>query len=414
MKLVTIIIPYKTDRGYLDIAIESVKAQSYPNIELIIQQGDKSVSANINDGIRKAKGDYIKYLCEDDYLTINSIEDSVKAMEGNDFIHGISYNIFEDRKELHKPRIKYPTLSDMLIGNVIHGGTLMYRKEVFDKVGLFNEELTCAEEYEFNLRCLRYGMKLGFTDKILYNYRRHKEQKSLGIGIDQRDRAMKVQSIKDSIKPLKVVVAVATFKGREEFLKCTIKSIANQCDVLRIYNNEERDVDLTDNGKFYFLQEYTEPIYYFTIDDDIIYPPTYVRDMIQAIERHKTIVTHHGRILVDGQTRYYGARHKTFACLKENRIECLIDVAGTGVTAFRTDYFNPSHIWQSDNKRMSDCVFSLEAAKRNKKITVLRHNSRYFEYQKVPLEETIFGQDFHNDSVQTSICNEILRIKKAR
>jgi hypothetical protein len=184
--------------------------------------------------------------------------------------------------------------------------------------------------------------------------------------------------------------------------------------VLRIYNNEEREVDLTDNGKFYFLQEYTEPIYYFTIDDDIIYPPTYVRDMIQAIERHKTIVTHHGRILVDGQTRYYGARHKTFACLKENRIECLIDVAGTGVTAFRTDYFNPKDIWQSENKRMSDCLFSLEAAKRNKKITVLRHNSRYFEYQKVPLEETIFGQDFHNDSVQTSICNEILRIKKAR
>ena len=35
--LVSIIIPYSVDRGYLQQAIDSVKNQNYTNIELLIQ-----------------------------------------------------------------------------------------------------------------------------------------------------------------------------------------------------------------------------------------------------------------------------------------------------------------------------------------------------------------------------------------
>jgi len=401
--LVTIIIPYKTDRGYLDVAIESVRKQTYPNIELIIQQGDKSVSANINDGIRKAKGEYIKYLCEDDYLTPNSIADSVKAMQGFDFIHGVSYNIKGKAIETQVPRLKYPSLSDMLIGNVIHGGTLMYRKDVFDKVGLFNEDLTCAEEYEFNLRCLRYGLKLGYTDRILYNYRRHDEQKSLGKGIDQQARAKKIQAIKDSVAPLKIVVCMATYGGRD--IKPTLNSLKGQADVIRIYDNANRSEDLTDLGKFYFLQEYTEPIYYLTVDDDIIYPPTYVRDMVRAIDLHKTIVTHHGRKLTRKGISYYKG-HNQYAYNKRVGGIIKIDVAGTGVCGFRTDYFNPLEVCKSEHHKMSDLVFSLEARKQGKLITLLPHNSNYFK--TIQYSNTIFNEFLENDSVQTTLADEIL------
>ena len=37
--------------------------------------------------------------------------------------------------------------------------------------------------------------------------------------------------------------------------------------------------------------------YYFTLDDDIQYAPTYAEDMVKAIERTGAIVTHHGRVL---------------------------------------------------------------------------------------------------------------------
>jgi len=411
-ELVTIIIPYSIDRGYLNQAIESVKNQTYSNIELLIQNKNVNVSTNINNGIKRAKGEYIKYLCEDDYLTPNSIEDSVKAIQGYDFIHGVANNVFGDRIVIQKPVTTNPTLNQMLTNNVIHGGTLMFRKSIFDKIGLFDESLVCAEEYEFNLRCLWQGFKLGYTDKILYNYRRHAKQKSLGKGIDQAQRKLRIDEIKQSIldKKYKVVIGIATYKGREETLKKTIKSLAKQCDHLRIYDNEEREINLTDNGKFFFLKEYDEPIYYFSCDDDIIYPPTYVNDMIQAIEKFGTIVSHHGRVLIREQTKYYNGQHKTINFKSKNNNVMKLDVAGTGVTAFHTNYFNPVNIWESEYKKMSDLVFSLEAKKRGKLITSLNHSDKYFTAQTIEKQNTIFGSSQNNDIEQVKLVDLILNL----
>lgn len=209
---------------------------------------------------------------------------------------------------------------------------------------------------------------------------------------------------------MKVVVGIATMKGREESLKHTLKSLVGQADQIRIYNNATREEDLTDNGKFYFLQEYNETIYYLSCDDDLIYPPTYVKDMIKAIDRTGGIVTHHGRILKEYGVSYYRG-HRVFMCLKENDKECRIDVAGTGVTGFRTDYFNPTEIYKAKDKRMSDLVFSLEAAKQGKKITVLKHGHDYFGHTNN--KETIHSQDSRNDGRQSEIADEILRIQQS-
>jgi glycosyltransferase involved in cell wall biosynthesis len=194
---VTVIIPYKEDRGWLQLAIDSVVTQTYKGeIELILSQSDNRVGYNINRGIEKATGEYIKYLCDDDWLTPNSIEDSVNAIQGYDFIHGNAFNVFGGAKQIQKPRRPHPTFNEMIINNVIHGGTLMYRKDVFDRIGLFNEDLDCAEEYEFNLRCFKNKMRLGYCQKTVYNYRRHEKQKSLGKEADQEVRRKKIHAIK--------------------------------------------------------------------------------------------------------------------------------------------------------------------------------------------------------------------------
>lgn len=195
---VSIIIPYKIDRGWLNEAIESVYNQTYRGqIELIESQSDGSVSHNINEGVKIATGEYIKYLCDDDKLTQNSIEDSIRTIKGYDFIHGDAINLFPTYQHVQKPRVLNPTLKDMLTNNVIHGGTLMYRKDVFDRIGGFDESLICAEEYEFNMRAMSKGLKLNYCPYPLYVYRRHDAQKSLGKGIDQVARALRIQAIKD-------------------------------------------------------------------------------------------------------------------------------------------------------------------------------------------------------------------------
>jgi len=176
-KKVTVIIPYKTDRGWLKDAIASVP----DDVQLLVSQGEGNWPQNFNKVLNQAEGEYIKYLHEDDMLSENCIRDSVQAMEeqGADFIHGQALEMYQGTKKkvLKTPKIELPTLADLINKNVMHSVTLMYRKSVFRKIGSFDESLTMCEEYEFNLRCLRNRMKIGYSPNVLGIYRRHPTQK---------------------------------------------------------------------------------------------------------------------------------------------------------------------------------------------------------------------------------------------
>jgi hypothetical protein len=177
-KKVTVIIPYNIDRGYLKDAIASVP----DSVQLILSQGKGNWPQNFNNVLNQAEGAYIKYLHEDDMLTPNCIEDSVKAIEeqGVDFIHGmaIQHSQTSGKEEVWTPPVLFPTLQQLCEKNTIHSATTMYRREVFEKVGRFNEsdQVKSFEEYEFNIRCLQMGMKIGFCPSTLAFYRRHPDQ----------------------------------------------------------------------------------------------------------------------------------------------------------------------------------------------------------------------------------------------
>jgi hypothetical protein len=174
---VSVIIPYKVNRGWLGEAIHSVPSW----VQLIVSQGEGDWAENFNKAIPQIKGDYVRFLHEDDVLPENSIEQSVFAIEeqGVDFIHGRAYTISEDGEiigEYNPPQeISYEL---MLLLNPLHGGTLIYRKIIYDQLVGYDEELTHSEEYDFNLRCFQAGFRIGYCDNYLYMYRSHSKQKS--------------------------------------------------------------------------------------------------------------------------------------------------------------------------------------------------------------------------------------------
>lgn len=211
---------------------------------------------------------------------------------------------------------------------------------------------------------------------------------------------------------MKIVIGIATMQGRKKYLEKTLESLVNQGAEIHVYHNNKETIDYTDNGKFYPLHKFKdEPIYFLSCDDDIIYPTTYVQDMVEAIDLFGRIVTHHGRILL-GENRSYYHGHKAFRCSSEIKENVFLDVAGTGVTGFRTDYFNPINLHESRFQRMSDLVFSLAAAINGKEIVLLTHAKDYFITQDVPEIETIYGQEHNKCSVQNLLADEIYKRKK--
>jgi hypothetical protein len=185
---ITVIIPYKYDRGWLKDAIASVPKW----VQVIVSQGEGNWPENFNKVLNQATGDYIRWLHEDDMLTENCIEDSVRAIEeqGVDFIHGNAIELKQNTGRMTNWRSpdKDVTLDRLLKTNPIHSATLMYKRYVFDIVGRLDETLNTAEEYEFNLRCLKQGMKLGYCDSYLAIYRRHNTQKVRVVSKAEKDR----------------------------------------------------------------------------------------------------------------------------------------------------------------------------------------------------------------------------------
>jgi hypothetical protein len=210
-------------------------------------------------------------------------------------------------------------------------------------------------------------------------------------------------------KAQKVVVGIATFGDRGPYLEKTLESLKGQCDEIVIYDNEQNP-NLADNGKFWALQNLKPNTYFFACDDDIVYPESYVQDMIREINRHQCIVTHHGRIL-QGLDRSYYRGHQAYAFKQPNQNTQTIDVAGTGVTAWNTNYFHPKSLHKAKDLRMADLVFSLEAAKQGKKIIMPQRPLDYFTAQDVPVENTIYGMENRREERQIQLANEIWKLK---
>ena len=178
---------------------------------------------------------------------------------------------------------------------------------------------------------------------------------------------------------------LATFRLRKDVLQKAVNSLRDQVDVVRVYSNdyvpniEGAEVvtgeDLTDRGKFYFIGE--DEIY-FSCDDDIIYPKNYVEKTLEKLNKYpNAIITYHGRILKGkGLNYYYG--HEAIHCLRTHKEDTFINVAGTGVSCFDASKWKPDVIQYPDQK-MSDLLFSLEAAKAQKKIICASHYAGWFE-----------------------------------
>lgn len=212
-----VVITYNSSKTVLE-TLESVKDQTYRNIELIVTddcstdntletvidwinenrqrfvraeivttEKNTGVSGNNNRGVSKACGEWIKLLAGDDCLVptcieefvafVISQEDKVKicisdvelfCVDGdvpNSVIERYK-NIFELEKESYeKQRL-------MVMTGIIFAGTaIFFTKELFIEVGGFSEEYGNAEEWAFFYKVIMGGNRVHTLDKKLVRYR---------------------------------------------------------------------------------------------------------------------------------------------------------------------------------------------------------------------------------------------------
>lgn len=189
--MISVIIPYDIDRGFLKEAIASVKAQTYGNWELIVERGECRLGQNLNNAIRGANGEFIKVLAEDDILTPKCLAILHKGIKSYDFVYSDAQNFGDMKGWPPRSHDHTVTLESMLVGNGIHGGTTLYRKSALIEVGCYDEGLSTGEEYDLHLKLIKAGYTHRHIPGIVYRYRLHAGNKSAA-----RNRHGDIQMIK--------------------------------------------------------------------------------------------------------------------------------------------------------------------------------------------------------------------------
>lgn len=176
--MVTIVVPYNKDRGYLNVCLESIYAQNYTDLQVLPVKNNLSVAKNINIGLKAAKGEFFKYVCEDDWLPVNSVWDLVEGIGDHPWVCANAVNVTVNGEEQYIPPENGLRFDRMANHNAIHGGTTLYKTELLKEIGGMDETLWTGEEYEMHLKLMSLGYFPGYINKFVYYHRLWSEQKS--------------------------------------------------------------------------------------------------------------------------------------------------------------------------------------------------------------------------------------------
>lgn len=199
---VSVVIPVYNGERYLAEAIESVMAQSYPPIEIIIvDDGSMDRSASIakgfgsliryffqpntgtaearNHGIRRAKGNLFAFLDQDDLWLKDKLRQQVAAFSEDPLLEVVfgkvkpflSFEMEETlRKRIHCPAAPLSgyTPSAMLI-----------KQEAFSRVGFFETKWRIGEWADWYVRSVELSLKTKMLPSVILLRRLHAANKSL-------------------------------------------------------------------------------------------------------------------------------------------------------------------------------------------------------------------------------------------
>lgn len=213
-----IVITYNSSEFVLE-TLESIKKQTYQNIELIISddcsidetiricnewivlnknrfirtelltiENNTGIPANFNRGLKVAKGEWIKFIAGDDMLNSNCIGININYIKTNSTIKVVQSeceiydSYFLKEKYIGKtnrknssffrvditPKDQYNLL---LKGNRISAPSIFFAKSLLELINGFDERLKLLEDWPMWIRITERGYKIHFLNEITVKYR---------------------------------------------------------------------------------------------------------------------------------------------------------------------------------------------------------------------------------------------------
>ncbi len=198
---ISIVVPlYNTPKKYLLELIKYVQKQTYSNWELCFADGsteplsfvepiankdsrikykilkeNKGISGNTDEALKMVTGDYVALLDHDDLIPFNSLYEIVKAINENPEVEYLftDEDKFVDinKKTRYEPNFKPDYSFDTFTSYNYICHFSIFKKELMDKLGGFNERFDGSQDYDLILRAVENAKKVVHIPKILYHWR---------------------------------------------------------------------------------------------------------------------------------------------------------------------------------------------------------------------------------------------------
>ncbi len=223
--MVSVIIPVYNGENMVKEAVDSVLSQTFKDFEVIVvddgskdntrkvlepymdrikyfYQDNRGVAGARNRGIEESEGVYIAFLDQDDIWLPEKLELQAEYLDRNadaGMVYCRYWREYQNsgRKKL-RPKEKYLEngyiYCKVLFRYLIWIGTVMVRRDCFEKLGFFDASLVPAEDKEMLLRAAK-NYRIGFVEKPLAVHRirqqslaRHDKHKNLAA----REKVLKL------------------------------------------------------------------------------------------------------------------------------------------------------------------------------------------------------------------------------
>jgi len=200
--LISIIVPcYNTPAKYLEPLIESVLGQVYQNWQLCLADGStdritkqrianlvnrdkriiyinikdgQGIVKNTNEGLKRARGEYVAFLDHDDALSIYALSEVARVISEDpavDLVYSDEDKLSDNGKQRLLPFFKPDWSPELLLGVNYITHLVVVRRTMVDRIGGLRIGFDGAQDYDLMLRLTENTNKIRHIPKVLYHWR---------------------------------------------------------------------------------------------------------------------------------------------------------------------------------------------------------------------------------------------------
>ncbi len=202
--LVSVIVPVYNGEKYLREAVESIRRQPHPHVEIIIvddgstdgsaalaeslgppvrliRQPHRGLPAAHNRGLAGSSGEFVAFLDCDDLWTEDKLSIQLALLREH---HGIDIVLGHTRRMWVAASGHDGTVTQHVTEPVLALalGAALVRRSVFDTVSTFDETITHSDDWDWFMRARELGVRVVVHPEVTVLYRRHGENMTNQVG----------------------------------------------------------------------------------------------------------------------------------------------------------------------------------------------------------------------------------------